>query len=154
MGQIVEANAEGRKDNTAYDNRLKGKAELFKYTENGTDIIGLEGAQFELKIKGSRLLGLIESETTIGTYTTDEKGMIVVKDLEWGEYSFVEIKAPTGYDRNETPIDFTIDAKHLDYSGSTKLSLNNTPGKGSIQLIKKDENTGNTLAGAVFKLWQ
>ncbi|MBQ7588950.1 MAG: choice-of-anchor A family protein, partial [Lachnospiraceae bacterium] len=154
MGQIVEANAEGRKDNTAYDNRLKGKAELFKYTENGTDIIGLEGAQFELKIKGSRLLGLIESETTIGTYTTDEKGMIVVKDLEWGEYSFVEIKAPTGYDRNETPIDFTIDAKHLDYSGSTKLSLNNTPGKGSIQLIKKDENTGNTLAGAAFKLWQ
>ncbi|MCR5233951.1 MAG: DUF5979 domain-containing protein, partial [Lachnospiraceae bacterium] len=154
MGRIVEANAEGKKDNTAYDTRLKGKAELYKFTMNGRDEAGLKGAEFTLYYKGAKVLGLFDNDKEIGTYTTDEKGIIRVEDLEWGDYYFVETKAPTGFDKNETPIEFTIDADNLDHTDAARFRFPNTPGKGSIQLIKVDEKTGNRLVGASFILWQ
>ncbi|MQS98502.1 SpaA isopeptide-forming pilin-related protein [Companilactobacillus halodurans] len=40
--------------------------------------------------------------------TTDEKGQITVPNLEAGEYSFVEVTAPSGYQLNATPISFTV----------------------------------------------
>ncbi|WP_455339624.1 DUF7507 domain-containing protein [Globicatella sanguinis] len=57
-------------------------------------------------------------EVKIGTYKTDESGLVQVKDLAEGEYYFVETAAPAGYDftneqyhfnlPNDKPVLFTI----------------------------------------------
>lgn len=61
------------------------------------------GATFKLlqKVKDS-------FETIRQGITTDKNGVILVTDLEPGDYQFVETKAPNGYLLNEEPITFTI----------------------------------------------
>ena len=44
----------------------------------------------------------------IGTYTTDEYGLITVGDLPKGEYYFVEAKAPQGYIGSNEKIEFSV----------------------------------------------
>ena len=40
---------------------------------------------------------------------TNSKGMLVVDDLRPGNYKLIETKAPTYYDVNVEPIEFTIE---------------------------------------------
>lgn len=40
---------------------------------------------------------------------TGENGQFVVVDLRPGVYQFIETKAPTGYELDDTPISFTIE---------------------------------------------
>lgn len=49
-------------------------------------------------------------------------GELVVNDLKPGDYQFVETKAPTGYQLNETPIDFMIEKGQDD---STEVVVKN-----------------------------
>ncbi|GAA0462923.1 Cna B-type domain-containing protein [Alkalibacillus silvisoli] len=60
----------------------------------------LEGAVFELYQVGE--------SSSIGTYTTDENGRIIVEQLEPGDYQFIETESPDGYLLDEEPISFTI----------------------------------------------
>lgn len=68
--------------------------------------------------EGERLAGasfLLENEdgTVSEELTTDDTGEIVFEDLDWGEYTVTEVKAPEGYRLKLKPLTFTIDADHL-----------------------------------------
>ncbi len=153
MGTLVEANAEGAKDNTAWNGREPGKVELYKYIKDASKMVGLEGATFELYM-GTKTLGIFNTKKLIGEYSTNSEGIIMVDNLEWGDYYFVEKNAPFGYDTDDSKIEFTISRTLRDFTGSARLTFENKPSTGSIQLIKTDENDGTKLAGASFKLWQ
>lgn len=43
------------------------------------------------------------------TYRTNSNGEIIIDGLPFGEYYFVETKAPTGYLLDQTPVEFTLD---------------------------------------------
>ncbi|MFH5811156.1 SpaA isopeptide-forming pilin-related protein [Companilactobacillus sp. FL22-1] len=60
----------------------------------------LPGAIFELLDGNGKVI-----ETGL---TTNANGQITVTDLEAGNYSFVEIAAPEGYELDKTPINFTV----------------------------------------------
>ncbi|MED2038019.1 SpaA isopeptide-forming pilin-related protein [Bacillus wiedmannii] len=81
---------------------------------------------------------------------TNKDGKIIVKDLQPGDYQFIETKAPKHYDLNEEPIKFTIErsqTKHVFVTATNSLT------KGSVELIKVDDVEENTtLEGAVFKI--
>ncbi|MDT2012954.1 MSCRAMM family protein [Carnobacterium divergens] len=66
-------------------------------TNNGKK---LEGAVFELKDSNGIVLK--------NQLSTNSQGELTVKDLEPGDYQFVETKAPKGYELDEMPIYFTI----------------------------------------------
>ncbi|WP_062106331.1 Cna B-type domain-containing protein [Bacillus niameyensis] len=75
-----------------------GTVELTKYNENGEV---LEGAVFELQDHAGNIL-----QTGL---TTDQAGKLIVSNLKPGDYQFVEVKAPSGYELDQTPILFTIE---------------------------------------------
>lgn len=60
----------------------------------------LEGAVFKIVNKDGH-----DVRTDL---TTDKNGRLVVDELPPGDYEFIETKAPTHYDLNETPIKFTV----------------------------------------------
>ncbi|VDG25799.1 MSCRAMM family protein [Lactiplantibacillus mudanjiangensis] len=110
----------------------------------------LAGAVYDLKDQNGTVIksGL----------TTDTNGQLTVTDLKAGQYSFVETKAPTGYDLNETPLPFTItDDQTANVTVTAKDTKSTTPpivepALGSVTLIKKAEGTDKHLAGAVYDL--
>ncbi|WP_128738392.1 Cna B-type domain-containing protein, partial [Lederbergia galactosidilytica] len=77
---------------------IYGTVELTKYNEK--DEV-LAGATFELLDQDGEVL-----QTDL---TTDQAGKIIVSDLKPGDYQFVEVKAPIGYELDKTPIVFTIE---------------------------------------------
>ncbi|WP_424348627.1 SpaA isopeptide-forming pilin-related protein [Latilactobacillus sp. 5-91] len=103
--------------------------------------ITLQGAIFELQDQNGKVLqsGL----------TTDITGQVVVKDLEPGDYQFVETKAPTGYDLDQKPVKFTIKKGQ---TTAVKVAKADQLTPGSVLLTKTDNKSGATLQGAIFEL--
>ncbi len=62
------------------------------------DDVTLSGAEFKLYF----------GDELIGTYTTDDQGIINFTNLVKGEYTVVETKAPEGYQLNTKPINFNV----------------------------------------------
>ncbi|WP_142955106.1 SpaA isopeptide-forming pilin-related protein [Bacillus cereus] len=125
---------------TATNSLTKGSVELIKVDdveENTT----LEGAVFKIVNKDGH-----DVRTDL---TTDKNGRLVVDELPPGDYEFIETKAPTHYDLNETPIKFTVK------KGQEKIAsvtATNSLTKGAVELSKVDDVDGTTLKGAVFKI--
>ncbi|CAM3065649.1 SpaA isopeptide-forming pilin-related protein [Sporolactobacillus spathodeae] len=85
---------------TATDKLTPGDVRLTKVDANDKNAV-LKGAVFKLEDS---------SDNTLKTgLTTDNNGQFVVKGLAPGKYFFVETKAPTGYQLDNTPIPFTIE---------------------------------------------
>ncbi|MDN3160978.1 SpaA isopeptide-forming pilin-related protein, partial [Enterococcus faecalis] len=62
---------------------------------------------------------------------------------------FVETQAPTGYDLDQTPTEFTIEKGQTE---AVQVSMTNKLTPGGVVLSKTDAKTGETLQGAVFEL--
>ncbi|MCH4170037.1 MAG: Cna B-type domain-containing protein [Lactobacillus sp.] len=77
----------------------------------------LAGAVFALK-QGDKVI-----QTNL---TTDAQGLLKVTNLNVGDYSFVETKAPTGYLLATTPINFTITKTNNTYS-NIKVTAKDAP---------------------------
>lgn len=71
--------------------------------------------------------------------TTDAKGQISVPDLPSGTYSFVETKAPEGYQASLQPISFTITKGE-----TTQVEAKNTLSEEDIPAPGEPENPGTT----------
>src|SRR5690625_3285318 len=107
--------------------------------KKGEDGETLEGAVFELQDE--------DGNTLQKDLTTDSDGIIVVEDLFYGSYQFVETAAPEGYDLDQTPLKFEITGAQE----KVEITFENPLSTGSVELLKVNEN-GDTLEGAVFEL--
>ncbi|QBO36096.1 hypothetical protein EQG49_06315 [Periweissella cryptocerci] len=85
----------------------------------------------------------------LATFTTDKTGKIVVDNLLPGNYSFVEVKAPAGYDLDKTPVKVNV---AFDQQTPAQVAMTNNQTAGSVVLTKRDSKTKATLANAVFEL--
>ncbi|WP_125587696.1 SpaA isopeptide-forming pilin-related protein [Companilactobacillus jidongensis] len=108
----------------------------------------LAGATFQLEKADGTAVG--------DPQTTDANGQIKVSDLAYGDYQFVETKAPDNYDKNTTPLTFTIDKDTIDPTVSMvdakATSGGGTTDSGSVTLIKTGSDTKKALSGATFQL--
>ena len=79
----------------------------------------VEGAKFELHKATKNSDGTFVPENKIeNSYTTDENGKItVVGEFPPGDYCFVEVKAPKGFELNSKPIGFTVSAHTVAIGG-------------------------------------
>lgn len=77
--------------------QIPGSVVLTKVNRDGAV---LQGATFELFTKAN---------VSLGTFTSDESGIVAIDELPVGDYYFVETAAPQGYIVDATPIDFTIE---------------------------------------------
>ncbi len=72
----------------------------------------------------------------------------IIRNLPNGTYTLTEVKAPTGYILNTTPVKFTISDSNRD----VKVTMENTPKKVVVNITKVDQATNTPLAGAILSV--
>ena len=132
--QTVKVNASDTQTITVYNTKVGGLSIIKKDEETGERI---KGVQFEIR----KLNGEI-----IGTYTTDENGVINLPEAEKGWYQVTELKAAKGYKLDDTP--HQIEVKD---GGTATLEITNRQA-GSALIHKIDSVTGKGIFGVKFLL--
>lgn len=59
--------------------------------------------------------------------TSDANGMFEINGLAYGEYQLTEISAPTGYIKNNAPIDFSVEEGSYETGAKGALQIGNEP---------------------------
>ena len=119
--------------------KAKGKFELVKRSKEGNK--PLKDAQFH-----------IWSDNGFDKIVkTDEKGKILLENLEFGEYNYQEIEAPFGYVRDENIYKFNITYKD-DVTPVISVSKEriNKEAKGRFELAKFNDDKSQKLKDAVI----
>ncbi|WP_242268069.1 collagen binding domain-containing protein, partial [Bacillus cereus group sp. BfR-BA-01352] len=83
----------------------------------------------------------------VETLRTDKTGKVISQKLEPGTYTLKETKAPQGYKLLKEEIEVVVEANKV-----VQVQVENAKELGSLQVIKKDAESGKVLEGAEFKL--
>ncbi len=141
-------------DVTVPDEIAKGKIRITK-TDKETNKPIPSGAEFTVTAAEDITTpdGTVRAEkgTVVATLTTDDKGKAETDKLYLGKYVIKETKAPEGYLLN--PKKFEVTLAYKDQTTEIvygDVTVPNQPAKGQIEILKKDEETGNLLSGAEF----
>ena len=100
---------------------------------------GLDGAKFNIYRDGQ----------IVGSDVTKNGGMIEVKDVTEGLWSFVETEAPAGYCADSTPISVYVDTTDGNKQYTVTATNYELP---SMKIIKTDAQTGAPIPGTVFSV--
>ena len=102
----------------------------------------LAGAVFDLESQSGKRLQ--------SNLTTDSNGNLIVKNLKDGNYQFVEVKAPQGYQINSNPIKFTINDSSSN-AVSVKITAENQPLKSSSSKISSSSKKNSGVKSSSSK---
>lgn len=138
---------------TVPDELAKGKIRVKKTdAETGN---GLSGAEFEIRAKEDIVTPdgtvKVKAGTVVDTIKTSDKGTAETKELYLGKYEVQETKAPQGYLLNTQK--YPVELIYADQETEIVYGDVTVPdelAKGQIEILKKDEETGNLLSGAEF----
>ena len=100
---------------------------------------GLDGAKFNIYRDGQ----------IVGSDVTKNGGIIEVKDVTEGLWSFVETEAPAGYCADSTPISVYVDTTDGDKQYTVTAENYALP---DMKIIKRDAMSGKPIAGTVFSV--
>ena len=100
---------------------------------------GLDGARFLIYRDGQ----------IVGSDVTKNGGIIEVKDVTEGLWSFVETEAPAGYCADSTPISVYVDTTDGDKQYTVTAENYALP---DMKIIKRDAMSGKPIAGTVFSV--
>ncbi|EOH93913.1 MSCRAMM family protein [Enterococcus pallens] len=119
----------------------------------GAVVLTKTNEQQDQTLKGA----IFQLESSDGTalqanLATDGNGKLTIKDLAPGDYQLVETQAPTGYELDATPVEFTITKAQSKAAEVQKINKLEPAKLGSVLLTKTDAKTGEALSGAVFEL--
>ena len=135
---------------TAQEQVICGKISLIKHTDDGTTGIDTpeEGAQFQIYRKSAGSFDATP-ETERDTLICDADGWAESKSLPYGTYV---VHQASGWDGREQIPDFEVQI--AEQSKTYRYLLNDAVLKSSIEIIKKDAETGAVipLAGAGFQV--
>ena len=140
---------------------LKSFKKDFVYEETS-----LEGAEFEIYAaediftpdhqvdeQGNRHV-IYAKDTLVKTVTTDKNGEAVIKDLPLGKYRVKETKTPAGFVLNPDNQEVSFIYKDQNTPEiEEKLEFSNERQKVELSVEKQDAETGKTLKGATFGLY-
>ncbi len=100
---------------------------------------GLDGAKFNIYRDGQ----------IVGSDVTQNGGIIEVKDVTKGLWSFVETEAPEGYCADSMPISVYVDTTDGDKQYTVTAENYALP---DMKIIKRDAMSGKPIAGTVFSV--
>ena len=100
---------------------------------------GLDGARFLIYRDGQ----------IVGSDVTQNGGIIEVKDVTKGLWSFVETEAPEGYCADSTPISVYVDTTDGDKQYTVTAENYALP---DMKITKRDAMSGKPIAGTVFSV--
>lgn len=119
-----------------YNQIARGTLEILKVDHDA--VTPLEGATFEITD---------DNGNVIATETSGPDGKIKVESILYGQYHWSEVKAPKGYDLDDTVHDFAIEHDEQ----VVEVTQENTPSVGSITAKKIDADS-NAMPGVEFTL--
>ncbi|WP_327907846.1 SpaA isopeptide-forming pilin-related protein, partial [Bacillus paramycoides] len=122
--------------NKKIDEKVTGQFEIVKVDANDKTKV-LSGAEFEVYKDGKK----------VDTLRTDKTGKVISQKLEPGKYTLKETKAPQGYTLLKEEIEVVVEANKV-----VEVQVENAKELGSLQVIKKDAESGKVLEGAEFRL--
>lgn len=132
---------EVNKEIPAINELKKAKVQLLKVDAADKDTV-LEGATFGLYRQDDDLL--------VGEYTTDEEGKIIIEEMPYGKWYFLEHEAPEGYNLSDKKYEFEVTT---DTQNTTIEITATNVACTKVQLLKISENESTPLKGAVFGLY-
>ena len=99
-----------------------------------------------IEFKVTSLDGFMKGQTW--NLKSDDKGLVSLKGLEYGNYRVDEVKTRWNYVLNKEPIFFSVKE-----NGKTiKLKMTNKKIRGSVEIFKFDKDTNRPLEGVKFDL--
>ncbi|CJD00484.1 LPXTG cell wall surface protein [Streptococcus pneumoniae] len=136
--QIIHVTVDGEKviDVKVTNGKSLGQFEIVKVDAQDKTKV-LSDAEFEVYKDGKK----------VDTLRTDKTGQVVSQKLEPGKYTLKETKAPQGYKLLKEEIEVVVEADKV-----VEVQVENAKELGSLQVTKKDAESGKVLAGAEFKL--
>jgi len=117
--------------------RVKGTLKITKVDDTR---VGIKGVKFNILAS--------DKKTVIETLTTDESGYATSKELLKGTYYYKEEEVPDGYVKDEEMHEFKI-ANHGEV---VKKEVINERVKGSLEILKIDEDTKEPIEGVTFEI--
>ena len=117
------------------NNLKKGNIKIIKIDKDNNEI-AIPNVEFEL---------LNDKKETIGKYTTDKKGEILINELNVGNYYIRETKGNILYYPLKEDIKITVE-----YNKTIAKVIQNEKLKGEIEVYKIDENNIHKLENVVF----
>ena len=133
------------------DNRKTGSVKLIKLSSDG---MPLSNAEFALYQKAEDT-GVAGADTLIqeGLVTGADGATAIIDQLTWGDYYFLETKAPQGYQKSDAQLSFTVDASNADAVQTVRVADEKI--LGSVTLTKMDKATKTKkLKDAQFNLYK
>ncbi|EOU1611732.1 Cys-Gln thioester bond-forming surface protein [Clostridium perfringens] len=122
------------------NDRITANMELLKLDKETNK--PLENIEFKV----TALDGFMKGQTW--NLKSDDKGLVSLKGLEYGNYRVDEVKTRWNYVLNKEPIFFSVKE-----NGKTiKLQMTNKKIRGSVELFKFDKDTNRPLEGVKFDL--
>ena len=127
-----------------------GEIEIKKVDESGV-VINMTGACFNISPNpynpaSQEPLNVCDNEADDAANTTD--GVILLVNVPPGSYNISEVKAPEGY-----TLDTSVKTANVSCNTTmVTVNVHNCPCMGEIEIIKKDEATGELLGGACFNI--
>ncbi len=136
--QVIRVTVDGEKviDVKVTNSKSLGQFEIVKVDAEDKAKV-LSDAEFEVYKDGKK----------VETLRTDKTGKVISQKLEPGKYTLKETKAPQGYKLLKEEIEVVVEANKV-----VQVKIENAKELGSLQVIKKDAESGKVLAGAEFKL--
>ncbi|MDA2263631.1 SpaA isopeptide-forming pilin-related protein, partial [Bacillus cereus group sp. Bc200] len=136
--QLIHVTVDGEKviDVKVTNSKSLGQFEIVKVDAEDKAKV-LSDAEFEVYKDGKK----------VETLRTDKTGKVISKKLEPGTYTLKETKAPQGYKLLKEEIEVVVEANKV-----VEVQVENAKELGSLQVIKKDAESGKVLEGAEFRL--
>lgn len=136
------------------DDRKTGSVKLIKLSSDGMPLSNAEFALYQ-KAEDTGVAGSAAADTLIqeGLVTGADGATAIVDQLTWGDYYFLETKAPQGYQKSDAQLSFTVDASNADSVQTVRVADEKI--LGSATLTKMDEATKTKkLKDAQFNLYK
>lgn len=138
-------NPNGEPEPFTIENKKIRQGFQFTKVDSSDGTVKLAGAVFELYLVQG------QDKTLIDTLTSGEDGVIAKGDLAAGDYELVEKEAPAYYEKDATPIPFTIVANQTEILTNNITNVHGTGGKLIVTKVDAEDNT-KTLTGVEFEL--
>ncbi len=137
-----------------------GEVKVVKTDEDGGK--PLSGAEFELWQETNGVDGLqtggADPDKKIGSPCVTEAQGECAQTVPLGTYYWRETKAPDGYELPDPAVFGPLELTAANASDGVSVPAANkkkpTVKKGKVTVVKKDQDTGKPLPGAVFQLWR
>ncbi|MEU0687125.1 SpaA isopeptide-forming pilin-related protein [Streptomyces uncialis] len=146
---------------TAQDTRIPVTGAVSVLKRDSVTQAPLAGAVFQLWEETNGVPGLQttggDPDTQIGNSCTTGADGRCSRTVEAGTYYWRETQAPPGYDLPGNPVFGPLVLTDQNAPQGVTVTADNTvtaPVTGAVTVVKKDAETGENLAGAVFQLWQ